>query len=168
MPPLPPVIAILLVLASPAFAQNPPAPSQPTHPDLSGTSVFNSSKSQPAEKAATRTETLEIARSGQSIRIRFRVKGGELTLDYVPDGRVHLARSDPNGTSSTYCMAQWIGSMLVADRRTHLEGTVDRSGQKIADVVLVEHWNLSSDGRVLTRLVDQPGADHQILVYDKQ
>jgi hypothetical protein len=160
----------LSVLALNLVAANAPAVGQKdaAHPDLSGTWIFNPSKSQPAEKVAKRAETLEIARSGQSIRIRFVARGVELTFTYIPDGNVHV-QQDPNVRGESHTLiAQWIGSTLVVDRRTHLEGALDPSGHTVGDVILVEHWDLSSDGRVLTRLVDQPGGDHQILVYDRQ
>lgn len=156
------VLALILMAATaPDVGQN------DVRPDFSGTWVLNPSKSQPAEKIAKRTETLEIARSGQSIRMRFDTREVEAAFTYIPDGRVHVQQvPDVKGESHTL-VAQWIGSTLVVDRRTHVEGATDPSGHTFGDVIVIEHWDLSSDGRVLTRLFDQPGGDHRILVYDR-
>jgi hypothetical protein len=158
------VLAVMLVAANASAVGQKDA----AHPDLSGTWVFNSSKSQPAEKVAKRTETLEIGRLGQSVRIRFLFPGPEQVFMYVPDGNAHV-QQDPNVKGESHTLvAQWIGSTLVTDRRTHMEGARDPSGHELADIILVEHWDLSSGGRVLTRLVDQLGGNHLNLVYDRQ
>jgi hypothetical protein len=127
------------------------------HPDLSGTWIFNSAKSEPANHVANRSETLQIACSTTTFEVHYLTDGKTSTQTFVIDGAEHTGRQMQSG--NVYSQAEWKGSELVTDLRATLEG-----GSNL--IRIRKHWRISKDGQVLTQVIEGPAK--RIFVYDKQ
>jgi hypothetical protein len=147
---------LALAIAFSALAQ------KPVTPDLSGRWVFNPAKSKLSKDVTIGSETIVITCPNSTIRFHFTTDGKESTETYTPDGKDHMVKEFQGGQA--FSKAQWKKSVLVTESSGRLvmpNSTAD-GYQVIHDR---DRWALSSDGRVLTREVDDP---KQVFVYDKQ
>lgn len=140
-------ILLALALAASVLAQTPAAP------DLTGTWVFNPARSKLPEDPHAPSHTITITRVGKTYAIVIRDEIGESTQVYTADGHEHTQGPGPG---RPYTKAVWKGRVLVTSRSRPPDSMPH-----------VERWGVSSDGRSLTREVDDP---KQILVfvYDRE
>lgn len=152
------LIAIILALAVTfsALAQN------PVTPDLTGTWVFNLAKSKLSKHVTISSETIVITCPNSTIQFHFTTDGKESTETYTPDGKDHIVKEFPGG--QLFSKAQWKKSVLVTESggRLVMSNSPADGYEPIHDR---DRWTLSSDGRALTREIDDP---KQVFVYDKQ
>jgi hypothetical protein len=148
-------VTLALAVAFSALAQTAPTP------DLSGTWVFNPTKSKLSKHTSTGSETIVIKCAGDSIHIATASDGKQSTEMYVVDGKEHV-QINVQGGGQWYSKAQWKKSVLITEFAGRVKG-IDGGDFEIMHVKV--RWILSADGRVLTRQFEDPS---QLLVYDKQ
>jgi hypothetical protein len=175
--------ALAILLAASARAQN------PTPPDLSGTWTLNLSKSKPAKGNHIQSQVLVITYSGANIQFQYTNPGGtDVTMTYTADGKEHIIKQLHNYYAAPvapeckmppqeiYTKAQWKKSLLTVEMHLSLPApcypATDCPCQNDS-TMSADRWNLSSDGRTLTRTseaVQTANGEHpkQIFVYDKQ
>jgi hypothetical protein len=153
----------MLAIAALAFllAVPPQAQSEPEHPDLSGTWVFNPAKSTLPKGAAPDSETLVITCAGERIDIAASAAGKQHLTTWTTNGKEHTQNSSDN--IEIYASARWKKGVLFTESgvRAVIGGGMDRPDFAKDR----ERWSLSADGRTLTREFE--GAK-QTFVYDKQ
>lgn len=149
-------ITLALAVTLSTLAQN------PVTPDLSGTWAFNLAKSKLSKHVTIGSETIVITCANSTIQFHFTTDGKESTETYTPDGKDHIVRQFPGG--QLFSKAQWKKSVLVTESggRLVMPNSPADGYQPIHDR---ERWALSSDGRVLSREMDDA---KQVFVYDKQ
>lgn len=148
---------------APAVAAVSPAPvAAGPHPNFTGKWKLNLEKSDfgPLPPPDSRTDT--IAQEDKAIHDAFTSKGqdgdqnGEFS--YTTDGKESLNKFRGNDMKGT---AIWDGPSLVVDNKLSFDGN---------DIEVKTHWDLSSDGKVLTTTaqIESPmGEVEQKLVFDK-
>ena len=156
-------ISLALLLAVAAQAQ-----SEPPHPDLSGTWVFNSAKSKLAKHADSIAETLVISVSGGTIQFHYSGNGKDNTEEFIVDSKEHVVAQFKGGQDVQ--KAGWKKGTLVIEVIGRVHGPDPNSMGDDEVFHGTERWTLSPDGRSLTNkssggLGDMPGAT---LVYDKR
>jgi hypothetical protein len=149
-------ITLALAVTFSALAQ------KPVSPDLSGTWVLNLGKSKLSKRVTIGSETIVITCPNSTIQFHFTTDGKESTETYTPDGKDHIVKEFSGG--QLFSKAQWKKSVLVTESGSRLvmPNSAADGYQPIQDR---ERWTLSSDGRVLTREIEDP---KQVFVYDKQ
>jgi len=145
------LISILLALAFCAQAQDSKLP------DLSGTWSLDFGKSKLPKSDASLSESVVIVCSGQTIQFTFHNDGRIGIKKYVADGQEHAERVIAG--RKLVLKAFWRGPTLETEDST----TSGEDGRRLVDHK--EHWQLSPDGRTLTRESHDP---KRTLVYDKR
>jgi len=166
-----PAIVLALALIAPALAQNssPPAPPQPSHPDLSGTWKLNGAASRIPADVLFVSETIHIECMGSTIRIKTTVDTTDQLETFVTDGNEHVVRvfgDQPlvHNVVALIHIAYWEKRTLVTVSISSLANPV-AGGPEIPGARSTERWSLSKDGRQLYRDADLP---KHTWVYDKQ
>ena len=153
----------MLAIAALAFllAVPPQAQSEPEHPDLSGTWVFNPAKSTLPKGATPDPETLVITCAGERIEIAASAAGKQHSTTWTTNGKEYTR--NPTDNIEIYASARWKKGVLFTESgiRAVIGGGMDRPDFAKDS----ERWSLSADGRTLTREFE--GAK-QTFVYDKQ
>jgi hypothetical protein len=143
-----------VLLCTPAFAKH------SSTPDLSGTWVLNLTKSTPAKNGTRDSETVVIECSGENVHITYKTTAGKQSEEmWVANGQNFLDKQLAGG-SLLYHRAQWKRTVLVTEKDSDTPIAVGTKHLALEK----NRWSLSSDGRVLTREVEDPP---QTLVYDK-
>lgn len=133
-------------------------------PELSGTWVMDRSKS---SKAINFDETLLIDHQEPEIRItrKITVKDYERVekLTYYSDGRGEVNPSELSG-KPVKTKTKWDGNKLVSK-----ESTTTRAGNLLIYVDVMEVWQMSTDGRLLTLNTtprQRPAVGHAMIVAE--
>jgi hypothetical protein len=135
------------------------------NPDLSGTWIFNPSKSHLPEGADLSAETLVIAASRSKVVMRFTSNGKESKpVTYVPDGKEHSIAQFQGGEDVT--IASWKKSVLLVETIGRVKAAA-LGGDELESFHYKDRWTLSADGQALTQESKSEGAV-SIVVYDKQ
>jgi hypothetical protein len=138
--------------------------------DLSGTWKLDRGRSNLVAADKTRSDIVTISCSGSTVRMDF-PHGDEPSNTYIADGKDH--QPGTNRGSPLYLKASWRKGSLVTEIIVRTPTAYippydpgDRGTMSPWEPVHTrDRWTLSSDGRVLTRELDDP---KRILVYDKQ
>jgi hypothetical protein len=147
------IITVIVLCFPAAFAL-----SQKQAPvDLSGTWRLNRDKSKTVASDSARSDIVTISCAGSTVRIDF-PHGSETSYTFIADGKERHATTDP--ALPRYLKASWKKGSLVTE--TIVRVTVPYPWEPVHTK---DRWTLSSDGRVLSREIDDP---KRILVYDKQ
>jgi hypothetical protein len=125
--------------------------------DFSGTWSRNSGKSKLPKSVSSMPESIVIVCSGQTIQFTFTLDGQVGIKKYVADGQEHTERVMFG--SKFILKAFWSSPTLETEDST-VSGD---DGRRLVDHK--ERWQLSADGRTLTRESHDPTS---VSVYDKQ
>jgi hypothetical protein len=161
--------ARMLVIAGLAVALAEPVRAQtPAPPDLSGTWIFNPSRSKIAKHADTSVETLVISASGETIQFHYSSSGKDHTEKFIVDGKEHAFARFQGGEDVQ--KASWKKATLVIEVVGRVHGPDPNSLGDFEAFHTTDRWTLSPDGHSLINkssggLGDTPDTT---LVYDKQ